>query len=180
MAHLWVQDGEEGWVSYELDGSAVGLCADGVIEAASRSRVRLPSASAVVVRVAAGGGEQWALAASKSTGVRLNGLKLVTGLRVLSDRDEIRLPSGTILYFSKETLASVVAFPAGLSPLSCPRCRKPLEPGVAAVRCPGCGLWHHQSEEERLPCWTYAGRCAGGCDQPTELSAGYRWIPEAV
>jgi hypothetical protein len=58
--------------------------------------------------------------------------------------------------------------------MMCPRCRQRIEKETLAVRCPQCGLWHHQSEE--LPCWTYSSTCAM-CPQPSALDAGYQWTP---
>ena len=47
------------------------------------------------------------------------------------------------------------------------------------VTCPQCGVWHHQRETDALRCWTYSPHCAM-CDQPTDLSAGYRWTPQGL
>jgi len=53
------------------------------------------------------------------------------------------------------------------------RAHQALKP-IHYVRCPQCGVWHHQSDE--LPCWVYSSSCSL-CDHPTALDAGYRWIP---
>ena len=81
----------------------------------------------------------------------------------------------TRLHFSAESLAHVEPF-AGPGTVKCPRCRRQLVPGEASVRCPICGVAHHQTAE--MPCWTYAPACAAQCGQPTALDVGYSWIPE--
>ena len=106
--------------------------------------------------------------------VHANGVPLDAGIRVLRDRDELRV-DGHRTFFSTETLATVASFPGGDRAVFCPRCKLQIAPESAAVRCPRCGVWHHQSEE--LPCWTYAERCTL-CDQASRLDAGFGWTPE--
>jgi hypothetical protein len=110
----------------------------------------------------------------------VNGLPLHHGIAVLFDRDEIRLApggDGTPLYFSTERLAVVTQYsPAGRLGL-CPRCKQAIAPGEDAVRCPGCGVWHHSTAA--LPCWTYGDQCAA-CDHATSIEAGFRWTPEVL
>jgi hypothetical protein len=132
--------------------------------------------------------ERWILLAATHAGetVRCNGMPLTAGLRILRDRDEIRLPGCEPVYFSTERLCRVVPYPAHEKPVICPRCRQPL--AGTAVQCPNvhCGAWHHQSAE--LPCWTgYVdeGRpfatCAL-CNRPTTLypEAEFVWTPEGL
>lgn len=115
----------------------------------------------------------WVLLAPEMA--RVNGSPLVGGVRVLRDRDEIRI--GPIrAFFSEEELPRVVPFPGADEPVLCPRCKTPLSVGEPSVRC-SCGLWYHQSSD--LPCWAYAETCSL-CDQPTALDAGYRWSPETL
>ena len=97
------------------------------------------------------------------------------GIVALSDRDEIRPADGLPLFFSTETLARVEPFPASGARGFCPRCKQHIEPGTPAVRCPGCSLWYHMSDE--FPCWTYAPQCSA-CPQETALDADFRWTPE--
>jgi hypothetical protein len=78
------------------------------------------------------------------------------------------------VFFSLERLARVVPFD-GVDKSHCPRCQTVIERGTPAVRCPQCGVWHHESDEFR--CWTYSPTCAL-CDQPTELEGSFRWTPE--
>jgi hypothetical protein len=155
MAHLWMRDAstQDGWSPSALAGDA-----------------RVLSAAALVRHAVEP--EGWVLIGPRA--VRVNGASLDAGIRVLRDRDEIVAGAGRI-FFSSESLAAIVAFPAGAPPTFCARCKLAIAPGSPAVRCPQCVLWHHQSDE--LPCWTYAERCTM-CDQPTALDAGFRWTPE--
>ena len=56
----------------------------------------------------------------------------------------------------------------------CPRCKQTIEPGSAMVRCPGCSVIHHETEE--LNCWSFAPKCAM-CDNPTGIDEGFQWVP---
>ena len=164
MAHLWMREhGTREW-------SQEALRSD------THDPVRAPAAccaspiGALVHTV----GEAWVLIASED--VAVNGRPLLGGMRVLRDRDEIR--AGTRqAFFSTEEIPHVVPFSGAERPVSCARCQQPIASGDASVRCPGCGVWHHQSSE--LPCWTYTDRCAV-CDQPTSLDADYCWSPEML
>jgi hypothetical protein len=127
---------------------------------------------AAIHRSSGSEGERWVLIGSAT--VSVNALPLLVGLHVLRDRDEIRLGEMRV-FFSTETLAAVAACPAAPEPLKCPRCTQTIDTGAPAVRCPQCGVWHHQSE--RLPCWTYVDTCQL-CDQTTALDGTYRWTPE--
>ncbi len=99
------------------------------------------------------------------------------GLHVLRDRDAIQVKSRGAMFYSTERLAAVEPFPSIQETVICPRCRTAIETETPGVKCPGCGTWHHQSED--FPCWTYTERCAL-CDRQTDLDAGYRWTPEAL
>jgi hypothetical protein len=134
--------------------------------------------TAVVMRRARPQGEVWLLLTTQDHAVWVNGSPLSTRLRVLRDRDEVRLRDGRRLFFSTERLAQIEAFPGAEDTIYCVRCRQALAPHSPAIQqCPACGVWHHQTEE--LLCWTYAERCAM-CDQQTRLDAGFRWTPEEL
>ena len=165
MAHLWLHEATddeakksalEEWSPRLLDGDSLAV----------------PSAQ--LLRCTTDGGDAWVLVGPPA--VRVNGSRLDTGIRVLCDRDELRADGGRT-FFSSESLAMVVPFPGGAKTIFCPRCKLEIVPGSPAVRCPQCGVFHHQSDE--FPCWTYAARCAM-CDQPTALDAGFRWVPEEL
>jgi hypothetical protein len=115
------------------------------------------------------------LIAGTHRAVRVNGYPLATGLRVLAHRDEVRVAGAGVVWFSTERLARVVEFPGSSSPVQCARTKVTLTPGMPAVRCPQCRTWYAQSE--RFPGWTYGAHCVL-CRQPTDLDAGFRWIPQ--
>jgi hypothetical protein len=157
MAHLWQHDdGRDAWIATPLDRT----CA-------------LPGSRARIESVLVDGGERCQLLGPSD--VRLNGAPLVVGIAVLRDRDEIAV-AGRRLFFGGERLATIAAYDGTDAPL-CARCKRPIEAGAAAVRCPCCRTLHHQTD--RLPCWTYAARCVV-CEQPTALDAGYRWSPDGL
>jgi hypothetical protein len=118
---------------------------------------------------------------SPASDVHVNGRKTHLGIRVLRDRDEIRL-GGDRIYFSTERTAHVESFAGDAGSAACPRCQQPLTDGAAVVRCPQCSAAHHQ--DENLPCWCGYEKepfetCAL-CDQPAGLDRGYRWTPEGL
>ncbi len=156
MAHLWTLDSSNAWRASQLE-----------------DRFDLPDGASVLVLTSADAQDAWTLLTA-SRDLRLNGAPVRAGIAVLEDRDEIRLPS-LAAWFSTETPARVEPFPDSIARGVCPRCKQTIAAGSPAVRCPGCHLWHHQSEE--LPCWTYAPTCAG-CAHETALDAGLRWSPE--
>ena len=183
MAHFWMQEELEGgkgerpanrkWVVRSVTEEKETLFASEGSETGER---------AVLVRAggsAPGGSEVFALLGS--TSVRINSARLATGLKVLQDRDQVRIGSGQPSYFSTERLPRVEPFPGADRKIMCPRCHLEISAGMPAVRCPnpGCGVWHHQITEGEKPlaCWSYHTICSI-CSGPTSLEAGYRWSPE--
>jgi hypothetical protein len=165
MAYLWFHEASVGdagkaapedWSPALLDGDSLAI----------------PSAR--LLRSAAAERESWVLVGPPA--VRVHGSPLAAGIRVLRDRDELRVDGGRT-FFSAESLAAVMPFPGGAKATFCPRCKLEIVPGSPAVRCPQCGVFHHQSDE--FPCWNYAAHCTM-CDQPTALDAGFRWVPEEL
>lgn len=184
MAHLWVRSGDSEWAALELAGDLV--LDDRVLPA--KGSFDLPDDERPAHRVnhrtdhsttrlvgSATDPARWALLALPGRAT-VNGIP-VMGLRVLRDRDEIRLVGLETAYFSTERLTSIQPCAVSNASIICPRCRQPIASGTPAVCCPACGVWHHQ--ETALACWTYAERCAL-CPQPTGLDAGYQWTPEAL
>ena len=174
MAHFWCRGSNEDWVVHSLQSEAYALSRDP--ESPVQAIEKGNGAPAPVVRRYAGDRNEWLLIAGPNPSrVNVDGLPLQLGIRVLRDRDEVRV-GNLRMFYSAETLARIVPFSKtdAKKPL-CPRCRQPIVEQTPAVRCPQCGVWYHQSED--LPCWTYSEECAL-CDQPTELEAGYRWTPE--
>jgi hypothetical protein len=176
MAHLWVRDEAEQWAVMPLEHAALSLTPGPPRPVASLADARALPANVLMLRT----GETdpaWVLVAGSGAGVSVNGMPLAVGIRVLADRDEIRVSSADSYFFSTENLAIVEEFPASDQTLFCPRCKQDIEKGTEAVRCPACGVWHHQTEE--LNCWTYSDVCAL-CAHPTELNGGFRWTPEEL
>jgi hypothetical protein len=121
----------------------------------------------------------WVLLAPSQSQVRINDTPLENGIRVLANRDAIRVPGLSTIYFSTERLAGVEAFPDSKH-VFCARCKLAISQGDSAVCCPQCGVWHHQQGPEGESCWSYAETCAL-CDQSTDLdTAGFRWTPEGL
>jgi hypothetical protein len=125
------------------------------------------------------GADIWLAMQSPAGPLRVNGVRVDTGLRVLAHRDELRLAAGgQLIFYSTESLAQVVVYEpeTAEAPAHCPRCRRAIEPGTLAVLCPGpgCRVWHCQADES--PCWTFAPGCAL-CQHPTDLDAELRWVP---
>ena len=174
MAHLWTRDwapasGGE-WMVLPLRDSEANPLPRSDGDAALILPVRVPGERS-------GNATAWVLLAACGAALWANGLPVLTGIRVLRDRDELRVGGSEPVYFSTETLARRESLEDAGRELFCPRCKQEIGPGTEAVRCPGCGVWHHAAEE--LPCWGYAATCAL-CPQPTGLDAGYRWTPEAL
>ncbi|HEY7448375.1 MAG TPA: hypothetical protein VH702_09510 [Vicinamibacterales bacterium] len=159
MAHVWHGDDSGAWKLTMLVDDEFALEAS------------------LLVRRVAGRVDEWALVSPTHGNTRVNGVRVMTGLTILTDRDEIRPAGGPTWFFSTETQAHVEPFPDSDGRGFCPRCRLPIATGTPAVHCPRCGLWYHQSDE--FPCWTYAPQCTA-CPQLTELGAGLGWTPERL
>ena len=180
MAHLWVSDDTSVWSVLPLDGAlfALGgmpprrLVDDEHQDADDDCRV-------VLQRVDDPSGTLWVVVARREAQPLINGVPSRLGLTVLDDRDEIRVPGVPPMFFSTEVLPTVQPLPEAATLGHCPRCQQTLVAGHAAVRCPQCGLWHHETVD--LPCWTYQPRCANpACPQATALDAGFSWTPETL
>jgi hypothetical protein len=170
MAHLWIEETNE-WAVAPLDGDRFALTAR-----KDKPVKRVKSVADILLMHARKlRDEGWLLLTAADRNVRVNGAR-VLGLHRLRDRDEIRVPRGGRFFFTTERLAQIEPFPGADREILCPRCKKPIEKGEPAVRCPTCDLWHHQGETS---CWTFADRCAG-CDHPTELPATFRWSPAGL
>jgi hypothetical protein len=167
MAHLWTLTTESEWAIRPLAHDVHALTPDGSV-------LLLPTPFA---RPAPTAPSAWALIVGSAPHVTLNGDPLAVGIAILTDRDEIRVAAEAPLFFSTESLPEVNAFPSEGPRGVCPRCKQVIPVGSDAVRCPSCGIWHHQSDE--LPCWRYAGRCAV-CEQETAEDTGFRWTPQEL
>jgi hypothetical protein len=165
MAHLWVEDASTGtaepdWVVRPLDGeSAVPL--------------PLTRAAALLLCSRKAAGESWLVMNLAPSGVALNGAPLRAGIRMLADRDEIRIAGLGRVFYSSERLARVQPLPGADRRIDCPRCMQEIHAGTPAVCCPRCERWMHMSDE--FPCWGYSETCL--CGHPSALDAGYQWTP---
>lgn len=174
MPHLWINKNDEvGWQtltlglgSTALDPATLGLRLPGIPPT-------VPLLQRIVRRDHP---EQWALFAPPDR-IRINGRLELLGLRLLHDRDRLEVRGLPPFYFSTESLAAVEKFPGSEKTVFCPRCRDAIHAGADAVRCPGCGMWHHQMAGRN--CFTYAETCAL-CSQRSALDGRYRWTPEEV
>jgi len=174
MPHLWVKDSGE-WTVLELLSDTFALTRD-PLKPVQRRELGTPAEIACMLRCNGAGGEHlFVLAPSENTAVIINGIPLASGIRILRDRDELRVGGIERMYFSTESLAVLTRFPGNEQAMYCPRCKREIALQTDAVKCPQCDAWYHQSEE--FPCWVYSERCAL-CDQPSNLDAGYRWSPE--
>jgi len=185
VAHIWMMsDGE--WKPLDLGNEGCVLGPGGSSFVGASLSVQGNLTPRLSIRPIHGLQEDsWALLASPLARPLVNGLPIHHGIVVLSDRDEIRhapyrnavSAAASPVYFSTERVAVVLPYsPTGRSGL-CPRCKQAMAPGEDAVRCPGCGVWHHSTTA--LPCWTYGDQCAA-CDHPTSIEAGFRWTPEVL
>ncbi len=178
MAHLWLKDESEQWAVLQLEADAFCLTRNPPLPVSGAQATSESVLKGVLLRrKRREGKDSWVLISGRERAVRINGIALVLGVRVLRERDEIFVEGAGHLYFSTESLARVEFFPGMSQTLYCPRCKQEVRAEARAVKCPQCDVWYHQSEE--LPCWTYAEMCAL-CPQLTDLEAGYRWTPEGL
>jgi len=190
MPYLWFEQakgaGADGWAVLPLEKDC-SLVRRGI----GTALIPMPLAggdgghdaavTARVLRVTIGAArEAWALTGAPGSFL-VNGVAIHTGVRVLQDRDEVRLGRSLAAYFSAESRACIEAYPRDDEP-TCPRCRLHIVRGETAVRCPNsdCRVWHHQGagdgQSGSRHCWTYHTRCAV-CSQPTDLDGSFAWTP---
>lgn len=176
MANLWNKLNDDPWTPVELRSAAV--LRDGAVQFVDNARAQR---DALLIYPHAGENRvaSWALLAQAEARVRINDTSLETGIRVLADRDAIRIAEMHPVYYSTESLAAVETY-ADEEPVYCARCRTLINKGDAAVRCNKCGVWHHEDPASGRNCWTYSSKCTS-CDQSTDLdAAGYSWTPEVL
>jgi hypothetical protein len=173
MAVLWIHDDlEQRWCPVPLNGKAVTLTDD-----PERPAVEEVSARSPMVVLPVGPGADRVLLARAGAAVWVNGDPLLLGIRVLRDRDVIRIGAReSCVVFSAESLPQVVPFDQQ-QPTPCARCKTDIERGAPVVRCPKCSAWHDQSKD--LPCWTNTDKCAM-CGHPTAMDGQYQWSPEGL
>jgi hypothetical protein len=175
MAVLWAPDADGQWAALPLDdATSLDLSATPPRRLSRGPRAAGPAAPVVLVPAS---GTSWALVWGPERRIRINGIPQAAGLRVLEDRDEIRIAGVGSVFFSTESLARVEPFPGADRPVPCARSKIPIEKGTPAVKCPRCGVWYLMTDD--APAWTYDAHCAF-CPQPTALSAGFQWTPEEL
>ena len=118
MAHLWQREtNEDRWAVIPLESDGLAL---------SPRRRRLTPAilgeemidAVVLLPMTGARGSDWVLISRSDAEVGINGLPLISGIRVLSDRDEISIGTGESYFFSTETCSPV----RGLRPVRAGRC----------------------------------------------------------
>ena len=177
MAHLWMPDDGDSWSVLSLNGDELDLTALLSGDQATTDDGGEAVPRALILKEPSTGTPGWLLVTTKGCRARVSGKSVATGIRRLMDRDEILLHGVGRCYFSTESLARVDTLSEETATGCCPRCKQGMTAGQPAVKCPSCGVWHHQSEE--LPCWTYPERCAI-CGASTALDAGFSWTPEEL
>jgi len=152
MAYVWFEREDE-WAAMRLSEMPVDV--GGRVPRAvtpghsSIGTKQIPAQKATqIVQVGAGRRQASVLIWSPDKTVRVNGWTLTTGIRVLADRDEIRIGDRTPVFYSSESVARSRSSPEATARSSATlyaadRKRK------AVVRCPDCGLMYHQDAELR-------------------------------
>ncbi len=175
MAYLWHSSKDDNWVPTELKCSMV-LVDDTATMLAPMEADGHPGEVLLYSHRLNSVASSWVLLAPPDSLVYVNHFSLASGIRILADRDAIRISARQPIYFSTARLAGIEAFPYSEQAF-CPRCKLEIAEHDACVCCPQCQVWHHQSEHADLACWSYAETCAL-CDQSTDLdSVEFRWTP---
>ncbi len=111
MTHLWIQNRDGFWQEHDLADGAVTLSTNGPAPTDSSNKSGNPSQPMLVPHSGPHGSETWVLLAGPLSRMRINGLPIPVGIRVLTDRDAITLDAGHTVYFSSERLAEVIPLP---------------------------------------------------------------------
>jgi hypothetical protein len=181
MASLWMRTNAGERVETTLGdrpfvlAAAADADADGRARAADATPAERPGASVTLVQTGDVPTARWVLVTVHGAHVTVNGEPVLTGLRVLDSRDEIRR-GPTVAVFTDEHPARVEPFPGAAHAVRCARCTCDIAAETQAVRCPGCGSWYHQQVDGDFPCWTAVPFCqACGCATTTAADG---WEPE--
>ena len=149
MAHIWVySEPEKLWaVMPMVEGSMLEFTGEDkrpLRQSAGGTSSRFP----ILMSASGLPGEEtsWTLLAQPDANLWVNGLPLISGIRLLRNQDEICILGCRRFYFSTDSLPQVMAFPGFDRSILCPRCKQEVKKGEPSVRCPSCGVWHHQTE----------------------------------
>ena len=178
MAYLWHYLNDHKWAPTELHSAAV--LRRGSVDFVGNNHMAARHDEALLYPHATNRQlSTWTLLAPSQSRVHINDAALENGIRVLANRDAIRICGLATMYFSTERLAGIEAYPDA-EPVFCPRCKMMISEGDAAVCCAQCGVWHHEQLPDGRTCWSYSTTCSL-CEQSTDLdSAGFRWTPEEL
>lgn len=135
-------------------------------------------AAVPVIAYAGGEPERWALIAPVTQEVRVNGVVVRTGIRMLRDHDEIATRDCGTAFFSTERIAAAEAFAGAEAAIHCGRCKQEIKTGEAVVRCPGCPSLFH--EDGMRKCWTYRDAGCPFCAYPGTLDGQFLWTPASI
>jgi len=177
MSIIWSIASQD-WLPFELLGTAafrLGGDSDIAVEAVDPAEPRSLNGEDVLLCQVDSQGDQWALIC-RPAACRVNGIAIQTGIRCLSDKDDILIGgSGKRLLFSKEVIATITVHHG--QPKQCPRCTLAIEDGSPVVVCPTCRVAYHQDAAFPRLCYSYSNSCIV-CQGSTALNAGYAWPPE--
>lgn len=123
--------------------------------------------------------DRWLLFSDESSAVWVNGAPQTLGIYHLADGQEVLVKGAGVVVLTTEKTPQITTLPGSETDVICPRCKTEIDPGSEAVKCPSCGIWHHERDD--LPCWTYehSTQCAM-CEQATDLEGGLQRIPEGL
>jgi len=174
VPYLWFRPNQStDWRPLEASGPALAIDSQAAAVRPLQA-ARDAAADAVIIRSDAAAQPRFVLLIPSGLLARVNGAPLPSGIHQLADRDAIHLGDAPPVFFSADARPVVEPYPGAADVAFCARCKSEIVPGTPACRCPGCGLWFHQSEE--FPCWTFSDHCV--CGFPTALDGGPRWSPE--
>lgn len=189
MAHLWMKDDSRKWAvldlqvaAIELQGAAldIGRFPPTGIEQPSAGTGAGATGKAQLLLVPFSEGKKspsWALLWNHHTRVYVDSVLLTSGLRILFDREEIRLAANDPIYFAAVSPPRITTYTATEREIECMRCQSPLRQGDPVVVCPQCGITFHQNPDDpRRQCWIYSEKC--NCSMQTDLDADFLWYPE--
>jgi len=181
MPYLFYREGEDDWVPRPLEDKPVDLTPPTSSEISTTTAESASEEAAMLVPVEGDGpGVVWTLLWGTKWTMRVNGKYQATGIRVLYNRDEIKVGEGDHdpVFFSTEKLAHVETFEGSDHEIVCPRCKRTIEANTPVVACPICEVYYHFCEDKDHDCWGYSSECL--CGHSTSMDLGFLWTPQEV